>query len=242
MMMFGMVGMTPIRSTMLGCLRMDCITISFWISFNRSSVIFGSNIFLIATGVPFKKPLWIVENPPWPIYSPMWMSFVEISRTPGTKGNLPAVTETYELYPVNWEKFDFWISFFKLSISNLSLFCSFFSCLSSSCTSLTLAFYYEAVVGLSSGLLFPKFIQLAPPWLSIVFEYEPEYGFAESLFVEPCFLRVVFSCSNCSILLLRYWGSSMIDDFFYRPKAPDFKPVEEAVLPPLPDPAKYELD
>ena len=70
--------------------------ISFYISYKSSSVNRGSNIFLIATGVPFNFPLWIVENPPWPILSPISMSFIVISLTPATGGSLPADTVTFE--------------------------------------------------------------------------------------------------------------------------------------------------
>lgn len=60
----GIVGITPINIAILGCLRILVITISFYISARSSSVNLGSKIFLIATGVPFNFPLWIVENPP----------------------------------------------------------------------------------------------------------------------------------------------------------------------------------
>jgi hypothetical protein len=69
------------------------MTISFYISYNSSSVNLGSNIFLIATGVPFNYPLWITEKPPYEIYSPISRSDKEISLTPGTCGSLPADVE-----------------------------------------------------------------------------------------------------------------------------------------------------
>ena len=91
----GIVGITPIRIAMLGCRRILVITISFWISAKSSSVNRGSNIFLIATGVPLSFPLWIVEKPPWPIWSPNSMSLRVTSLTPGTGGSLPAYIETF---------------------------------------------------------------------------------------------------------------------------------------------------
>ena len=48
----------------------------------------------MATGVPFKKPLCITENPPYEIWSPISISSRVISLTPATQGNLPAVTDT----------------------------------------------------------------------------------------------------------------------------------------------------
>jgi len=104
--------MTPINITIFGCLKILCIIISFCISYKSSSVNRGSKIFLIATGVPFNLPLWIVENPPWPILSPISMSLIVISLTPATGGSLPADTVTFEdddyFDPeVNAEKFYF---------------------------------------------------------------------------------------------------------------------------------------
>lgn len=78
---------------MLGCLKMLYITISLYISYKRSSVSLGSKIFLIATGVPFNVPLWITENPPYEICSPISISSKVISLTPATGGNLPADTD-----------------------------------------------------------------------------------------------------------------------------------------------------
>lgn len=60
----GILGITPISSAMLGWRRIADITISFWISARSSSVICGSKIFLTATGVPLRVPLWIVLKPP----------------------------------------------------------------------------------------------------------------------------------------------------------------------------------
>lgn len=96
MYIFGIYGMTPISIAILGWRSILYITISFWISFNNSSVSLGSKIFLIATGVPFSLPTWIVEKPPYPIFSPSSISSIVISRTPGTDGNLPALTDTFE--------------------------------------------------------------------------------------------------------------------------------------------------
>ena len=79
-------------------------------------MILGSKIFLMATGVPLRRPLWMTEKPPWPIYSPTSISFIEISRTPGTTGNLPAVVETSPDPVVKEAKLALVISFFRLSI------------------------------------------------------------------------------------------------------------------------------
>jgi hypothetical protein len=87
--------MTPIKIAIFGCLKMLYITISFYISYNNSSVNLGSNIFFIATEVPFNFPLWITEKPPWAIFSPISISSRVISRTPGTSGSLPELTETF---------------------------------------------------------------------------------------------------------------------------------------------------
>lgn len=78
-----------------------------------------------------------------------------ISRTPGTAGSLPALTETLEEECVNAWKFYFWISFLRLSIYSYSLFFSFLSLFNSSCTSLTLAFCVLAVIGLSGSVGLP---------------------------------------------------------------------------------------
>jgi hypothetical protein len=48
----------------------------------------------MATGVPLSFPLWITEKPPYEICSPISRSSMETSRTPGTIGSLPDVTET----------------------------------------------------------------------------------------------------------------------------------------------------
>jgi len=125
------------------------IIISFWISYSKSSVIFGSKIFLIATGVPFKNPLWIVLKPPWPIYSPTFTSSRDISLTPGTTGKRPFVTETSLALCVNCEKFYLWISIFNNSISSCSFFEFFFSFFKSFSSSLNLWFELAAVDGLS---------------------------------------------------------------------------------------------
>ena len=120
--------MTPIRSVMLGCLRMLCITISFWISESSSSVSLGSKIFLIATGVPFRYPLWMTEKPPWPICSDISISYRVISLTPGTLGNLAALVDSSEVVCVNEPKLALCISCCKSSIcfwSRLEFFCSF---------------------------------------------------------------------------------------------------------------------
>jgi hypothetical protein len=50
---------------------------------------------------------------------------------------------------VKVEKFYFYISLFKLSISSSNRFLSLYSFLSSACTSRTFAFYAEAVTGRS---------------------------------------------------------------------------------------------
>lgn len=84
MTILGILGITPIRSAIFGCLRILYITTSLYISNRRSSVNLGSNIFFIATGVPFKNPLCITEKPPYDIYSPISISSIEISLTPGT--------------------------------------------------------------------------------------------------------------------------------------------------------------
>lgn len=150
---------------MFGCLKMLCIMISFYISASNSSVNLGSKIFFIATCVPFRNPLWITENPPWPICSPNSISLIETSLTPATLGSLPAVAETSEELYVNEAKFSLWISSWRSSTCFWSLFevfCSFFNISSSFLTSwfgLPLA-----VVGRSwafvAGLgLVPKFIQ-----------------------------------------------------------------------------------
>lgn len=99
--MLGIFGTIPINKAIFGCLRIACITISFWISASRSSVIEGSKIFFIATGHPFKKPLWITLKPPWPICSPNSMSSIVTSLTPGTAGSLPSFTETLDEPCVN---------------------------------------------------------------------------------------------------------------------------------------------
>ena len=104
--MLGIFGMTPISRQMFGCRKIACIIISFWISDNKSSVMDGSKIFLIATGVPFRNPLWITLNPPCPIYSPNCKSSKEISLTPGTIGSLPAVTDTSLTFEVKLWKLD----------------------------------------------------------------------------------------------------------------------------------------
>lgn len=95
MYIFGICGITPISIVTFGCLKILYITISFYISYNNSSVSRGSNIFFIATGVPFSFPLWIVENPPCPIFSPTSISFIVISLTPETGGNLPSEAEIF---------------------------------------------------------------------------------------------------------------------------------------------------
>ena len=77
---------------------------------------FGSKIFLIATGVPFSVPLWMTEKPPCPIYSATSISFVVISRTPGTTGSLPDVVETSCAPCVKLAKLALTISFFNDSI------------------------------------------------------------------------------------------------------------------------------
>lgn len=133
----GILGITPMSKAMLGCLNILYITISLYISYNSSSVNLGSNIFLIATGVLFKNPLWITENPPYDIYSPISISSRVISLTPGTCGSLPADTETEPAVYVNAEKLDFYSSLCKFSISSNSFFLSFFSTFNSSCSSLT---------------------------------------------------------------------------------------------------------
>ena len=91
----GICGITPISIVTFGCLKILCITISFYISYNKSSVSRGSNIFFIATGVPFSFPLWIVEKPPCPIFSPTSISFSVISLTPETEGNFPSEAVTF---------------------------------------------------------------------------------------------------------------------------------------------------
>jgi len=93
--MSGIWGITPIIIATPGCLKILYITISFWISYNNSSVNLGSNIFLIATGVPFNFPLWIVENPPYAIFAPISISASVISLTPGTGARRPADNETF---------------------------------------------------------------------------------------------------------------------------------------------------
>ena len=138
--MFGIWGITPISITIFGCLKILCITISFWISLSKSSVNLGSNIFFIATGVPFNFPTWMVEKPPYPILSPISMSLIVISLTPGTEGNLPELTETFDEVWVKAWKFIFYISLLRLSIWSWSLFFSFRSFFNSSWTSFTLAF------------------------------------------------------------------------------------------------------
>ena len=102
----GIFGITPIRMAIFGCLKILCITISFWISCKSSSVSLGSNIFLIATGVPLSFPLWITEKPPYAIFSPISISSIVISLTPGTGGSLPDETETLVAW-VKAEKFYF---------------------------------------------------------------------------------------------------------------------------------------
>ena len=136
----GIVGTTPMSKAILGCLRMLCITISFWISCNNSSVMFGSKIFLIATGVPLSSPLYIMEKPPWPIFSLKSRSYSVISLTPGTGGRRPALSETSLLHLVKAWKFALWISFFRPSISSTSFFWCFLSFLSCSSNCLTCAF------------------------------------------------------------------------------------------------------
>ena len=71
----------------------------------------GSKIFFIATGVPFRRPLWMTEKPPYPIYSPISMSLTFISLTPATAGSLPEVVETSEAPLVNDAKFALTSSF-----------------------------------------------------------------------------------------------------------------------------------
>jgi hypothetical protein len=129
--------MNPIIKQTFGCLSMLYITISLYISYRRSSVNRGSNIFLMATGVPLSVPLCITEKPPYEICSPISISLSSISLTPATYGNLPADTDTLPAVEVNAEKLDFCTSLFKFSISSSIFFFSFFSCFNSSYTSLT---------------------------------------------------------------------------------------------------------
>ena len=83
---------------------------------------FGSKIFLIATGVPLRRPLWITEKPPWPIYSLISKSVMLISRTPGTAGRRPDVVETSPWPCVKEAKLAFVISLRSESTSSCSRF------------------------------------------------------------------------------------------------------------------------
>ena len=133
---------------------------------------FGSKIFLIATGVPFSSPLYIMEKPPWPIFSPKSKSYSVISLTPGTGGRRPALSETSLLHLVKAWKLALWISFFKLSISSASFFWCFLSFFNYSSSYLTWAFVWLAVAGLSMGCdPPPKFIQFLS--CSLLFMYAP---------------------------------------------------------------------
>ena len=151
---------------MFGWRKIAYITISFWISSKSSLVILGSNIFLIATGVPFRRPLWITEKPPWPICSATSISLIEISRTPGTAGNLPDVVDTSLAPCVNEAKFALTISFFKDSICASSAPFYLFSSFNWFSKWVALALPVLAVVGLAiislrgySGWAEAKFIQ-----------------------------------------------------------------------------------
>ena len=154
-MIFGIVGQHPISKAMFGWRKIAYMTISFWISSKSSFVILGSKIFLIATGVPLRRPLWITEKPPCPICSATSISLIEISRTPGTAGNLPDVVDTSLAPYVNDAKFAFTISFFKDSIYASSAPFYLFSSFNWFSKCVALALPVLAVVGLSIiGLLY----------------------------------------------------------------------------------------
>ena len=125
----------------------------------------GSKIFFIATGVPLSRPLWMTEKPPWPIYSPISISLMLISRTPATGGSLPDVVDTSEAPYVKEAKFALTSSFLIDSIWSLSSLFYRFSSFNwfSRCAARALL---AAVVGRSIGALDwleAKFIQSRSP-------------------------------------------------------------------------------
>ena len=133
------------------------------------------------------------------------MSSRVISLTPGTYGSLPAETVIADAACVKAEKFDFWSSFLRFSISSMRCFFSFFSYFISSCNSLSF-WFYEAVFGLSRGAL-PKLSQSLSWFLSVylpmvAYPFYPTFPWSISF-------NLLFSASSSAIFFLRTAGSFM---------------------------------
>ena len=123
-------------------------------------------------------------------------------------------------------KFIFYISFLRLSICSCSLFFSFLSFFNSSCTSLTLAFYVLAVIGLSGiAGAFPLVdlndcIQFLSSLVTMVDDF---FEASFSLFSLSC----LFSSSSVCIFCLSMLTSSPAED-------PPTAQEEPLLAPPKP--------